>query len=81
MSSFLVNIVSGLTPPPFLNPPEYDGWEARWRFLVFRPACAYDPFSNHQKLKYSMKCSIADGSFTPCRFPHLRCPHSLWPIQ
>ncbi|KAH7914334.1 DUF1682-domain-containing protein [Hygrophoropsis aurantiaca] len=38
MASLLVKLVSSLTPPPFTQGEEYDGWEYRWKFLVFRPA-------------------------------------------
>jgi hypothetical protein len=31
--------LAGLTPPPADIPGVYDGWEFRWRSLVFRPAC------------------------------------------
>ncbi|TFK43513.1 hypothetical protein BDQ12DRAFT_675096 [Crucibulum laeve] len=38
MASILTKVLSGLTPPPFVNPEDYDGWEFRWKFFVFRPA-------------------------------------------
>ncbi|KAJ6613420.1 hypothetical protein B0H10DRAFT_2165290 [Mycena sp. CBHHK59/15] len=35
----LTNFLAALTPPPFVNPEEYDGLELfRWKFIVFRPA-------------------------------------------
>lgn len=36
--NILTNVLSQLTPPPIVNPLEYDGWEYKWKFLVFRPA-------------------------------------------
>lgn len=38
MASFLTNILASLTPPPVVTPEEYDGWQLRWKVLVFRPA-------------------------------------------
>ncbi|KAF9057560.1 hypothetical protein BJ165DRAFT_1537985 [Panaeolus papilionaceus] len=38
MASFLVNLAGGITPPPVITPEHYDGWQLRWKFLVFRPA-------------------------------------------
>ncbi|PPQ98519.1 hypothetical protein CVT24_004010 [Panaeolus cyanescens] len=38
MASFLVNLAGGITPPPVVTPEHYDGWQLRWKFLVFRPA-------------------------------------------
>ncbi|KAH7929470.1 DUF1682-domain-containing protein [Leucogyrophana mollusca] len=38
MASLLVKVVSSLTPPPFTQGEEYDGWQYKWKFLVFRPA-------------------------------------------
>jgi hypothetical protein len=37
MASLLVKIVGAMTPPPFVQPTDYDGWEVKWKFLVFRP--------------------------------------------
>ncbi|KAF8195868.1 hypothetical protein K438DRAFT_1826656 [Mycena galopus ATCC 62051] len=34
----LTKLLAGLTPPPFVNPEEYDGLEFRWKWFVFRPA-------------------------------------------
>ncbi|KAF7355335.1 hypothetical protein MSAN_01450000 [Mycena sanguinolenta] len=34
----LTRFLASLTPPPFINPEEYDGLEFRWRWFVFRPA-------------------------------------------
>ncbi|KAJ6539369.1 hypothetical protein B0H19DRAFT_1037333 [Mycena capillaripes] len=35
----LTKLLASLTPPPFVNPDEYDGLELfRWKFFVFRPA-------------------------------------------
>ncbi|KAJ7904536.1 hypothetical protein B0H14DRAFT_3103334 [Mycena olivaceomarginata] len=34
----LAKVLASLTPPPFVNPEEYDGLEFRWRWFVFRPA-------------------------------------------
>jgi len=34
----LTQLLSGLSPPPFVHPEEYDGLEFRWSILVFRPA-------------------------------------------
>lgn len=33
-----MSFLARLTPPPIEQPLEYDGWELRWRFFVFRPA-------------------------------------------
>jgi hypothetical protein len=38
MSGLLVNVLGSLTPPPFVQPADYHGWELKWKFLVFRPA-------------------------------------------
>ncbi|KAL0950034.1 hypothetical protein HGRIS_010042 [Hohenbuehelia grisea] len=38
MSGFLTTLLTRLTPPPFHNPPEYDGLEFRKGIFVFRPA-------------------------------------------
>jgi hypothetical protein len=38
MASALNQLLAGLTPPPVINPVEYDGLEYRWKMLVFRPA-------------------------------------------
>lgn len=34
-----LKLLAGLTPPPFVQPVEYDGLEYRWKMLVFRPGC------------------------------------------
>jgi len=34
----LTQFIAALTPAPFVNPQEYDGFELRWKFFVFRPA-------------------------------------------
>ncbi|KAF8914615.1 hypothetical protein CPB85DRAFT_520714 [Mucidula mucida] len=34
----VTNVIARLTPPPFVNPVDYDGLEFKWRFLAFRPA-------------------------------------------
>lgn len=41
MGSLIANFLQSLTPPPFVNTPEYDGWEYRWKLFVFRPAREY----------------------------------------
>ncbi|KAF5388120.1 hypothetical protein D9615_000427 [Tricholomella constricta] len=38
MASFLSNLLAGLTPPPHINPVQYDGIEYKWSIFVFRPA-------------------------------------------
>ncbi|KDR83722.1 hypothetical protein GALMADRAFT_236069 [Galerina marginata CBS 339.88] len=38
MATILTQFLSGLTPPPVVTPEEYDGWQLRWKVLVFRPA-------------------------------------------
>ncbi|KAG6873316.1 hypothetical protein C0995_000469 [Termitomyces sp. Mi166 len=38
MASFLQRILQALTPPPHINPPEYDGLQFKWGIFVFRPA-------------------------------------------
>jgi hypothetical protein len=40
MTELLSKVLASFTPPPHINPIEYDGWEYQWRFFVFRPACA-----------------------------------------
>ncbi|KAF8351439.1 hypothetical protein F5887DRAFT_937478 [Amanita rubescens] len=32
-----LKLLAGLTPPPFVQPIEYDGLEYQWKMLVFRP--------------------------------------------
>jgi len=34
-----LKLLAGLTPPPFVQPLEYDGLEYKWKMLVFRPGC------------------------------------------
>ena len=34
---------SVLTPVPISTPEEYDGWQYRWKSIVFRPACNFIP--------------------------------------
>ncbi|KAF8974544.1 hypothetical protein BDZ97DRAFT_1911717 [Flammula alnicola] len=36
--SFLNQFLTTITPPPVVTPEEYDGWQLRWKLLVFRPA-------------------------------------------
>ncbi|ESK96001.1 duf1682 family protein [Moniliophthora roreri MCA 2997] len=36
--SVVTNILASFAPPPVVVPEEYDGWEARWKMFVFRPA-------------------------------------------
>lgn len=36
--SFLTQLIQGITPAPVHTLEEYDGWEFRWKFFVFRPA-------------------------------------------
>ncbi|GLB33827.1 putative protein of unknown function (DUF1682) [Lyophyllum shimeji] len=38
MGSLLTTALAGLTPPPHINPVEYDGLEYKWSIFVFRPA-------------------------------------------
>lgn len=38
MASALNQLLAGLTPPPVINPVEYEGLEFRWKMFVFRPA-------------------------------------------
>ncbi|KAJ7276423.1 hypothetical protein B0H12DRAFT_1227556 [Mycena haematopus] len=38
MANPLTRFLTTLTPPPFVNPEEYDGLEFRWKWFVFRPA-------------------------------------------
>jgi hypothetical protein len=38
MAAVLGNFLSGLTPPPYVNPVEYDGWQYKRGYMVFRPA-------------------------------------------
>jgi hypothetical protein len=39
MAANLNDFLSGFTPVPISTPEEYDGWQYRWKFIVFRPAC------------------------------------------
>jgi len=41
MATVLVKLLAGITPPPVVTPKEYDGWELKWKALVFRPACTF----------------------------------------
>jgi hypothetical protein len=43
MASALSQLLAGLTPPPVINPVEYDGLEYRWNMFVFRPARELSP--------------------------------------
>ncbi|KAF9009064.1 hypothetical protein BDQ17DRAFT_1275458 [Cyathus striatus] len=36
--SAISQVLAKLTPPPFVNPDQYDGWQIKWKFFVFRPA-------------------------------------------
>ncbi|KAF9485337.1 DUF1682-domain-containing protein [Pholiota conissans] len=36
--SFLTDFLTVITPPPIVTPDDYDGWQLRWKLLVFRPA-------------------------------------------
>lgn len=36
--SALVKLLAGITPPPIVTPQEYDGWQLKWKAIVFRPA-------------------------------------------
>ncbi|TEB30271.1 DUF1682-domain-containing protein [Coprinellus micaceus] len=36
--SFLTQLIQGITPAPVHTLEEYDGWEFRWKYFVFRPA-------------------------------------------
>ncbi|KAH9482680.1 UPF0674 endoplasmic reticulum membrane protein C2G5.01 [Psilocybe cubensis] len=38
MASFLNTFFQSITPPPVVTPEHYDGYELRWKALVFRPA-------------------------------------------
>ncbi|PPQ72906.1 hypothetical protein CVT26_014569 [Gymnopilus dilepis] len=38
MASVLTQLLGAITPPPITTPEDYDGWELRWKVLVFRPA-------------------------------------------
>ncbi|KAF9247065.1 DUF1682-domain-containing protein [Melanogaster broomeanus] len=38
MASPLAKLLGAITPPPFIQPEEYDGIQYSWKFLVFRPA-------------------------------------------
>ncbi|KAF8913918.1 hypothetical protein CPB84DRAFT_1757911 [Gymnopilus junonius] len=37
-TTFLSQLLAAVTPPPILTPEQYDGWQFRWKVLVFRPA-------------------------------------------
>ncbi|KAG6821261.1 hypothetical protein H0H93_002371 [Arthromyces matolae] len=38
MAFVLQNLLKGLSPPPVIVPPEYDGLQYKWKMFVFRPA-------------------------------------------
>ena len=38
-ANVLNDFLSVFTPVPISTPEEYDGWQYRWKFIVFRPAC------------------------------------------
>lgn len=38
MASVLNDFLSVLTPVPVSTPEQYDGWQYKWKFIVFRPA-------------------------------------------
>lgn len=38
MASVLNKLLLSLTPPPVINPVDYDGLEYKWKFFAFRPA-------------------------------------------
>ncbi len=57
----VTNVIARLTPPPFVNPVDYDGLEFKWRFLAFRPACKYSPAllklpNNHLLQTFKWRC-------------------------
>lgn len=33
-----LKLLAALTPPPFVQPVDYDGLEYKWKMFVFRPA-------------------------------------------
>jgi hypothetical protein len=38
MAQIVTTFLASLTPPPYINPVVYDGWQYQWKFLVIRPA-------------------------------------------
>jgi len=38
MASVFNDFIAGITPPPVVTPEEYEGWQLKWKALVFRPA-------------------------------------------
>ncbi|PPQ77766.1 hypothetical protein CVT25_011201 [Psilocybe cyanescens] len=38
MATFLTPFLQSITPPPVVTPEHYDGYELKWKALVFRPA-------------------------------------------
>ncbi|KAF8165327.1 hypothetical protein B0H34DRAFT_233751 [Crassisporium funariophilum] len=36
--AFVNQFLANITPPPVVTPEDYDGWQLRWKFIVFRPA-------------------------------------------
>jgi len=41
MSSVFIKFFEVITPPPIVTPEGYDGWQLKWKVLVFRPACRF----------------------------------------
>ena len=61
----LNDLFSVLTPPPALTPEEYDGWEYRWKFIVFRPACNFIPIMSYNlNPNLSQQCSQLRAIFS-----------------
>lgn len=55
MSANVLNeFFSVLTPAPVLTPEEYDGWQYRWKFIVFRPACDFIPIMLYDWIQISL---------------------------
>lgn len=63
--SFLTTVLSRLTPPPYENPVDYDGWEYKWRFLVFRPACKFYFSPLVQFLYFNFVSSVEERALSP----------------
>lgn len=38
MATFLNTFLQSITPPPVVTPEQYDGYELKWKAIVFRPA-------------------------------------------
>ena len=64
MSARVLNdVFSVLTPPPALTPEEYDGWEYRWKFFVFRPACNFIQIMPYDWIQISLSTVLTTEGY------------------